>query len=122
MIGDLTTGRGIAETPVPESGTVCGDPEALSLTLIDADRAAASVGVNVIDKMQFAPAASVPAQPFVRPKSPVLAPVSETLEMVSVAPPVLVNVVLCDGDVWPTTVVANVSEMGEKLTEGTAEN
>jgi hypothetical protein len=52
-------------TPVPDSGTVCGLPGALSVIVRFPVRSPSWVGVNVTLITQFAPAASVAPQGFV---------------------------------------------------------
>ncbi len=47
-----------ALTPVPLSGTLCGDPAAESVTSRLAVRVPAAVGVNVTEAVQCAPAAN----------------------------------------------------------------
>ncbi len=51
-----------ALTPVPMSGTLCGEPAAESLTSRVAVRTPAAVGVNVTATEQLAPAAKIVPQ------------------------------------------------------------
>ncbi len=53
------------DTPVPDSGTVCGLPAALSVTLTEAERAPTAEGVKVTLIVQVAFGASVPLLPHV---------------------------------------------------------
>ena len=75
--------------PVPESATVCGEPVALSATLSDAAKPVADAGVKVTAMLQLALMASEAPQALTSAKSVGLVPVSEMLEMVSGAVPVL---------------------------------
>ncbi len=77
--------------PVPMSGTVCGLPEALSLTVTLAVRMPDAVGAKIVLMEQDAPAATDAPQLLVCEKSPGLVPPSVMLLMVSTAPPVLVS-------------------------------
>ena len=103
--------------PVPDSGTVCGLFEALSVIVRFPVRAPNCVGVKVTLIVQFFPAASVLPQGFVLvvcAKSPLVA----MLLMFSVAVPVLLSVTLFAGVVTPTTVLPNVREVGTRVTTG----
>lgn len=80
---------GLALTPVPVRVAECGLPDALSVTVMAADRDPASPGVKVTVKVQCAPPLRVPAQSFVCEKSPMFGPVIATLAILSVAVPVL---------------------------------
>ena len=114
---------GVADTPVPDSGTVCGDPEALSVKVRLALRAPEAVGVKVTLLEQLAPDASVVTQLVVLiEKSPGLDPVRVTAEIVTElpAPEVLVVTTACEGVVLPTVVEANVKLAGAKETVSVA--
>ena len=103
--------------PVPDSGTVCGLFEALSVIVMLPVRAPSWVGVKVTLIMQFFPAASVLPQGFVlvaAAKSPLIA----MLLMFSVELPVFATVTLLAVVVVPTTVLANTSEVGVRVTAG----
>ena len=87
--------------PVPVSETVCGLPDAVSLTLREAARGPVPVGVNVTLIMQFNPGPRVAgligqavAPVLVALKSPLFVPVVEMLAIISGALPVLLNVTL----------------------------
>lgn len=86
----LTIGTG-AGTPVPERDTVCGDPLALSVIVIEAERAPVLEGVKIMDKVQLSPAPRLAPQGLLNPKSPELAPVTAIEAKVSVALPELVT-------------------------------
>ena len=45
----------VVDTPLPVSGTVCGEPGALSVIVIVPVRVPTAVGVNVIFSAQFPP-------------------------------------------------------------------
>ena len=79
--------------PVPLSATVCGEPEALSLTEMDALRLPVADGVNVTWMVQLPEPAATVEQLFVCEKSEALVPVIVTLLMVNVAVPGLVTVI-----------------------------
>ena len=103
--------------PVPESGTVCGLFEALSVIVMLPVRAPSWVGVKVTLIMQFAPAASVLPQGFVLVAG-AKSPLTTMLLMFSVELPVFVIVTLLAVVVVPTTVLANVSDVGDSVTTG----
>ena len=84
-MGEDTAKSGLM--PVPVSATVCGEPEALSVTLTEAEKLAADAGEKVSDSVQLAPAVSVVLQPLVRVNVEASAPVSEMLVMLSEAVP-----------------------------------
>ena len=81
--------------PVPVSDTLCGLPAALSATLTEALREPVAWGVNVTLMVQFAPVATLVPHVFVWLKSPLLAPATVILLIVSDALPVLVSVTAC---------------------------
>ena len=56
--------------PVPDRVTVCGDPDALSVTVKAPERVPVTVGVKVTLMVQLMPGASVAPQPLVSLKSP----------------------------------------------------
>ena len=104
--------------PVPVSGTVCGLPAALSVTLTVADRAPVVVGVNVTLMVQLVPAASVEPQPFVCEKSPGFDPARAMLEIFSVADPVLVKTTDWDRLEVPVVCVPKDKLVGANETAG----
>src|SRR5436305_1826137 len=99
---------------VPVRPTVCGLPEALSVTLELPVRVPDAVGVNVTLMLQFPPDASEPPQLSVSAKSPL----ATMLLMVRVAVPVFDSVTVCAALVVPTLWLAKVSEVGERLATG----
>jgi hypothetical protein len=80
--------------PVPERLTVCGLPEALSVTPSEAERLPLADGVKVMLIVQLAPAASELLQVLVCAKSFALVPVRASVAIVKVALPVLANVIV----------------------------
>jgi len=103
-----------AAAPVPVRLTVCGLPEALSVTLKVPVRVPEAAGVNVTLMLQFPPAANELPQLLVWPKSPLAAiPV-----MVSAALPVLESVTVCAALVEFNVWLANVNDAGERLAPG----
>ncbi len=105
---------GAADTPVPLTGTVCGEPAALSLKLRMAERAPPAVGVKITEAVQVCPGVVSVVQVVERAKSPGFVPVNVTLENVTVLPAgeVLVTVTVCDGLLTPTVKEPKVSEEG----------
>lgn len=80
--------------PVPLRGIWCGLPEALSVSVMVADRAPAACGVKTTPgKEQLAPAVKVVTQLFEAEKSAAFAPEIVTVEMTSDAVPELVTVI-----------------------------
>jgi hypothetical protein len=102
-------------TPVPDSGTVCGLFEALSVIVMLPVRNPGCVGVNVTLIMQFAPTASVLPQGFVLVAG-AKSPLTAMLLMFSVALPVFVIVTLLALLFTPTTVLPNTSDVGDSVT------
>jgi hypothetical protein len=96
--------------PVPDRLALCGLPAALSVTVMVPVRVPVAAGANVTWIEQFAPGARVVPQVVVFEKSPVtLMPLME-----SVAPPVLVRVIVCAVLRVPTSCPANDSEVGDR--------
>jgi hypothetical protein len=114
----LLVGVNVACTvPVPDSATVCGLLGELSVSVKVPVRVPTWVGVKVTSILQLLPAASVLPQGFVLvvwPKSPLVA----MLLMFSVEVPVLVSVTAFAALVTPTTVLANVRDVGDTVTVG----
>src|SRR5579862_434182 len=110
------TGLGVNSTPVPvpASATICGLLASLSVTLIVPVTYPSAVGVKVTKTEQVPPAAISP--PLVQVLALALAngPVNDSagLPRVSVAPVLLVSVILVLTLVVPIACVANVSEPG----------
>jgi hypothetical protein len=80
-----------AAMPVPVSETVCGLPLALSAIERVPLKSPTSEGVKVTSIVQLAPAATLVLQVFVWPKSPVVV----IFVILSVAEPVLLNLIDC---------------------------
>jgi len=119
VIGNvLLAGVSVTGTmPVPESGTVCGLPGALSVMVKVPVRAPSWVGVKVIVILQFFPGARVLPHGLVDvvcAKSPLVA----MLLIFSVAFPVLVRITLFPTLVAPLTTFPKASEVGERVTTG----
>ncbi len=85
--GDTESEKSPPVVPEPERATVCGLPEALSVTLKVPVRVPDAVGPKVTLIAQLAPAATEPLQVLVAAKSPL----AEMLLIVRVALPVLVS-------------------------------
>src|SRR5207253_1955540 len=79
---------------------ICGEPVALSLMLIDADRGPDAVGVKVTEIVQLPPAATIVPHDLFRRISNALLPVTSTPVMDSGALPEFETVI-----VWATLVV-----------------
>jgi hypothetical protein len=77
---------------VPDRLTACGLPLALSVMLSEAEQAPMIEGVNRTAIVQLPPAANDEPQVVTSVKSVALVPVKATLEMLKLAPPVLVRV------------------------------
>jgi hypothetical protein len=107
-----------AASPVPVRPAVCGLPEELSLTTSVPDRIPAALGVKVTLTVQLDPAATPEPQLFVCAKSPLLVPVIETLEMLTVVLPGLDSVTLCAELVVPTAWPVKVKLDGESVIAG----
>ena len=103
---------------MPESGTVCGLFEALSVIVMLPVRDPSWVGVKVTLITQFFPAARVLPQGFelvTCAKSPLVV----MLAMISDAFPVLVTMTVFPLEVVvPTTVLPNASDVGDRVTTG----
>lgn len=93
LVGERVTADP-AVAPVPETGSVCGLPGALSATDTEALLDPEAAGLKVTLIVQFFPAATLVPQVFVWVKSPEFVPVMVTLVMLRVAVPVLVRVVV----------------------------
>ena len=101
--------------PVPERVAVCGLFVALSVSVSDALRAPAALGVNVTLMAQVAPAATLAPQVFVCAKSVALVPVKPTVVMLNAVLCELVSVTAWAALVVPTFWLPKVSEVGERL-------
>ena len=100
--------------PVPERDTLCGLPDAESVTVIAPLRVPLCDGVKVTLMVQLEPAVKVAGQLLVWAKSPP----ATMLLMVSDAPPLLVSVTACAALVVPTCWLPKVRLLGEKVTAG----
>jgi hypothetical protein len=99
----------------------CGLPAALSVMVTAAARAPAPVGVNVTEIVQVPLlAATELPQVLLCAKSPLFAPVTAMLVMVSGPFPELVNVTDCGELAAPNACVANVMLVLERFTTGDA--
>lgn len=107
--------------PVPDSGTVCGEPDTLSENEMAADCAPAELGVNVTVTLHCAPAASVPPLigqlvPDANANSDAFAPVNEIVLICSDRVPVFASATVCGALVVPTLCGENASDVGARLT------
>jgi len=94
--------------PVPVSAAFVGEPAAFVVNVRFALREPTFVGVKVTDTTQFALAARVPPHVFAEiEKSPAFDPVSAMLEIVRVALPTFVSVMLCALVGVPTVSLPN---------------
>ncbi len=102
-------------SPVPESATVCGLPEALSVIVMSPLSAPSCSGVKVASMMQLFPAASVLPQGSVlvfRAKSPLTA----IFLMFRVEPPLFFSVTFFPALVTASTTSPNAREAGVRVT------
>jgi hypothetical protein len=121
VVGErLPTGAGVVVTalPVPLSVTPCDPPDALSETVIVAEKVAAETGVKVAEIVQFEPAARVEPQPLVIAKSAAFAPPSVIPVMFNTAVPGFESVVDMAVDVEFTVVLGNDRVVGESTACG----
>lgn len=98
-VGAKVTAAEAEAVPVPDKLTLCGLPEALLAIDTEPVRAPATVGVKVTPKLQVAAAATVEQVLLTMAKSPA----AVTPEIVKLAEPLLVTVI-----VWDVLVVATV--------------
>ncbi len=103
--------------PVPDSATVCGLFEALSLIVSVPVSTPTTVGVKVTLIWQVFPTASVLPQGFVAAAS-AKSPLVVMLLMFSVALPVLLTVTVFPALVSPTTTLPHAREVGDRPTAG----
>src|SRR5215469_10855556 len=87
-------GESLAVVPIPARLAFCGLPAALSVTLSVAARAPGAVGLNLISMLQLAPAARELPQLWVCTKSARSAPVIAMPEIVKLAVPVFLRVIV----------------------------
>jgi hypothetical protein len=102
----------VGAMPLPEMLRMCGEPEALSLTVKVPGKLAPLLGENVMDTLQLVPAARLEPHVLVESYS---AGERTMLEMVSEALPLLVMVTDFAELVVPTPCVPNDSEEGENV-------
>jgi hypothetical protein len=81
-------------TPVPFRAAVCGEPAALSVTVIKADRAPAREGMKVTEMVQLAPAPKVASHVLVWLKSDAFVPVTVMPVRVTAALPGLESMIV----------------------------
>lgn len=105
------------ETPVPLTGTVWGEPDALSVRVKVPERVPVVVGVNVTVYTQEALGASVVPHGELTWKSPLT--VAEVILRVAV--PVFVRVIVCPALVVPTNCEENVKLVGARDAMGAPE-
>jgi len=103
--------------PVPDSGSVCGLPLALSVNVRAPVRAPMAVGVKVMEKVQLVPALSavLVEQVVACEKSPLMAMV----ERLKSAVPLFSKVTVCAALEVPVLCELKVSVVGLRLTPGT---
>ena len=110
-----------AAVAVPFRATNCGEPVALSATESDAVSAPATVGLNSIETVQLAAAASEVVHVVADFTNEVaLVPVSVSEVNVTAAVLVFLIVTTCAAVVAPTTVEAKVNVVGESVTVSVA--
>ena len=105
-------------TPLPDSGTSCGEPPALSVIVICPLRDPVCPGVNTTEIEQLAPAATLPAQLFVCAKSAALAPETAMLLIDNALLPVLSSVTARVGLPVPIAWSPKLNEAGARVTAG----
>jgi len=97
---------------------VCGEPAALSTTVMAAGKAPVVVGSKCPWMLQFAPAARLVPQEFAKVYEDAFAPVTVMLVIVKAAVPVFVKVTYCDAVAVPTLSVPNATLVVDKVTAG----
>ena len=109
-------GERLAVVPIPLSGTCCGLPLALSVTVKLAVRLPVVEGLNVRLTVQLLAAAKELAQVVaVSGKSAASVPVTAMLVMVNVVVPTLVSVTFLTALVTPNATVPKFTGVGESL-------
>jgi hypothetical protein len=111
-------GRPIGALPDPESGTVCGLPDALLETESVPLRVPGAVGVNVTSMPQLAPPARAAEVEHVVVLEIAKSPLAAIDAMASGALPVFVRVIVCATLVLPIALAAKLSAVGESCTAG----
>lgn len=106
------------DVPVPARETSCGEPEALSAIESDAVREPADAGLNSIETVQLAPAASEAEQVVADLRNELaLVPVMVSEDRFTAVVPVFFTVTTCAAEAKPTAVEAKVRLAGETLTD-----
>lgn len=118
VVGESVASGASAAVPVPVSVAVCGEPVALSATLMLADNVVALPGVKVTEMVQVAETASEAGQLFVWAKLLGLVPVIVMPVMVSAAVPGFESTVVSTAEVTPTAVFGNGSDVGVRTACG----
>jgi hypothetical protein len=98
--------------PVPVMAADCGEPEALSVTEMAAERLAAEAGVKLTVMVQVAAGARDEPQVLVSPKLLALVPVMEMPVMVRAALPGFARVMGSGVAETPTVVLGKASGLG----------
>jgi hypothetical protein len=106
--------------PVPLSATLCGEPAALSVMVIVAERAPATAGVNTTLSVQVLPAATVVPQLSVSAKLAASVPVTAIFNPFKLALPVFLTAIVCAAEETPTVCAVNVIVEDPMLTTGAA--
>jgi hypothetical protein len=101
--------------PVPESGTLCAPPGAVSEKLRLALSDAPTLGINVTLTVQLAPGATIEPQPFVMGKSAAFVPVTVTLLMVRDTVPEFVRVTTNGALCEPTATLPKARLVGARV-------
>ena len=109
----------VGVAPVPVSVTFCGEPVALSATLMAADSAPDALGENVTVIVQLLPAATPWAQVLVCENEVAPVPVRVIPVTVIGAPPVLLRVMFLVAAEVPTVVPLKVRDVGDRAATGT---
>jgi hypothetical protein len=105
---------------VPVSELVCGEPDALSLTVRVAESVPAAVGAKTMEIAQEVPAASELPQAFVEAKAVLLVPVTLMPVIASAAVPVFESVNIWAVRVLPEVTLPKFAVAGVRVAWGTA--
>jgi len=108
----------VSADPVPLSATLIGEVAVEFAIATFAERAPAAAGVKSTVSTQLAEAARLDGHVFpAMAKSPAFVPVTVMLLRLTAPVPVFAMETVCDADVIPTVVAANVSDAGETVSE-----
>ena len=99
--------------PVPLSAMLCGEAAALSVTVMAAVRAPATLGAKWPWMVHCAPTARLVPQLFAKSNEEAFVPVTPMLAMLRAAVPVLVMVTVCDALPAPTFTLPNAKLVAE---------